>query len=168
MNDKLKDHLPWHVLGTLKMALSQIDCGAPPKETVKRAHDELAEALDSMRAILAEQAPQLSADALEELLLRAYKDCKHGVYHVCSECVHEEFDKLRAIERAPAGEWDARAAEKFLQRHYTVALAVGDTHEPERVHISGWLNLVSMAEELSELAAGRSSQLVEPRDPTAK
>lgn len=38
----------------------------------------------------------LSEDDLEELLLRAYKDCKHDEYHVCSSCVHEEFEKLRA------------------------------------------------------------------------
>lgn len=49
--------------------------------------------------------------------------------------------------------FDVDAVEKLLQRHYNVALAIGDTKEPERIHISGWLNFVSLANELNVLAA---------------
>lgn len=74
------------------------------------------------------------------------------------EVFADELETTLATPSATQGvAFDAQMAEKFLQRHYNVALAMGDTREPERVHISGWLNLISMAKELSEIAAAQAS-----------
>jgi hypothetical protein len=104
----------------------------------------------------------MASDSVSQPLI--CKDCwpkKTNHYGPCEHAMQVynaglEDGKALARAASDSGSGQAKRAEKFLQEHYSVALSMGDLREPEHVHISGWLNLVTMGAALGSALAPSS------------